>query len=34
MRDVLDIRRARGGLNKTEMVYGAYLNYDMNVHSA
>jgi predicted transcriptional regulator len=28
VRDVLDILKARGGLNKTEIVYGAYLNYE------
>ena len=27
VRDVLEILRARDGLNKTEIVYGAYLNY-------
>ena len=28
MRDVLEILNARGGLNKTEIVCGAYLNYE------
>ena len=27
MRDVLEIRKARDGLNKTELIYGANLNY-------
>ena len=28
IRDVLEILKARGGLNKTEIVCGAYLNYE------
>jgi predicted transcriptional regulator len=32
--DVLEILRARDGLNKTEIIYAALLNYDMNVHRA
>ena len=28
VRDVLEILRARGGLNKTEIIYGSYLNYE------
>ena len=28
VRDVLQILRARGALNKTEIVYGANLNYE------
>jgi predicted transcriptional regulator len=28
IREVLEILRARGGLNKTEIIYGAYLNYE------
>ena len=28
VRDVLEILRARDGLNKTEIVYGAHLNYE------
>jgi len=28
IRDVLEILKVRGGLNKTEVIYGAHINYE------